>query len=814
VRPATLRKILLPLTLTLASLPAAGQDAEIDRRIASAQGWDVVEMAAFPEVLVVRQGAAVYGLDPYSLQQLWVFQGTELVNGPILLGERLFVIDREIRESSSGYGTSRTTYHNVIELDPATGRLRWQKESASSSARVLSACERVVFLLDKFILSVSGEARPVRVALVKHLGPDLARAVSPERIWLAGDHLVAWVPDLRLAATLPLDERARPWRRPFSEGVMDVAGCGDVQVVTTAGDTLLGVDARTAKTIWQLTRPWEDRPILRFQPGDFVPMPAKQRLEAYRFVPLGIGSDAPKWRLELVEAEDVPAHRLTWIDPKDGSILPFPLEDALTDARGFLQDGHERAVLFMGSRLTVHSFASGAREWTYDAGEPIRLTAPAESYVALVTESGRLDVLGQSRPRSPEEQPLPDAGGIDLSTDPEDAAVWLDASFLGRGGRRIGDLSPGTHRLRLVHPDRKRLETVAEVAPGRITPLVLTMESGDQGTVLIDSDPAGAIVSIDGEKAGKTPFTDYKYPAGQSLQVTVERMGYWDVRQILSVGEEGATLSASLELAPPLLSVFGIVGRAGTGPIRGWRETDIREGQVAGRPYRPADGDTFLKGTYSLEIGPPRWRFFGRGNFSSHEDIFSEFQGGVWLSLKKGLRVEAGISYLAMEGGLESSPPSRRGEGFEGTPDRDAPLEEWEHPVPGVFVRNDAPRYWLGQIRLRPRAGLLVELGAGRPQNARLNGTALVEDASGHLVRDPARFYDFRARGGEILDARLHLALGTFRIWKLAPSTAVEIHYRFRRTDFGAVEEKTSELTLGFGVLLFRSQPLDVWGLR
>lgn len=772
----TLRIALLALAVALLASVAQGEEptgqAELQRRVASAVREGGVDgMAALPDVLVLRQGATLYGLDPYSLQQLWVYRGKELVAGPTLVGERLFVIQKEVRESSSGYGggTTRITYHRILEIAPDSGLLRGWKEAASSTVRLLSTCGRAVFLLDRYIYTVSGEGPLSLVSLEKHLNLYLAtRAFAPERVRLAGSHLLAWVPELRLAVSFDLERNAQAWRRGFPEEIVDVRGCGDVQTATTVGGKLLGLDARTGNTVWQSALP-QERIVLLLQSGQ----------------PLSLSTG------------NLPG----WIDPKDGTIRTLQ-EDDPESPRNLLEDGHGRALLSQGNRLTVHGSPSGTRDWLYDAGEPIRLLSAAESYVALVTETGRLDVLGQSR-ASATEAPPQSAGGIDLVVDPEDAFVWLDGSYLGPGGRPIETLSPGMHRLRLFHPDRKRLDIEAEVAPGRLTPLALTLERRSQGPIRIDSTPAGAVVLIDGENRGKTPLTLYQYPASQVLQVTVSRTGYRDVSQRLFVREDGAALSADLRFAPPTGGAFGIVGRTGTGAIRGWREADIREGRVEGEPYRPADGEVFVKAIASIEWGPSRWRLFARGGYSNHEHILFEGEGGFWFAVDQGLRVEVGASYLMLGLSHPSSEPPTRGESEDATPDRSAPLEQWRHPIPRVLVGNESPSYWLGKLRLRPRAGLLVELGAGILEGARLRGTALVQDAAGHLVRDPARSYDFQGRNGGIADARLQLALGTFRIWKLAPSTAVDIHYRHRWADFGPARESTGELTVGLGILYF-----------
>src|SRR6185295_5507499 len=143
------------------------------------------------------------------------------------------------------------------------------------------------------------------------------------------------------------------------------------------------------------------------------------------------------------------------------------------------------------------------------------------------------------------------------------------------------------------------------------------------------------------------------------------------------------------------------------------------------------------------------WRVnpFYRSTFgvsSGNEDL-TEQEAGALVSLRPFNTAQIGLSYLWLPyHEAESTPPARGRQ----SPDSSAPLESWDHPIPRVLVKNDSVEFWMAHFRFRPRPGLFLQLTAGRSIDGRLRGTALVEDAEGHLVRDPVRAYDFSLRGG------------------------------------------------------------------
>ncbi|MES1240710.1 MAG: hypothetical protein ABUT39_03745, partial [Acidobacteriota bacterium] len=300
--------LLLALAGTLLAPALHGEELTgAQRLVASSVQQGVDDMAALPDVLVLRQGSTLLGLDPYSLQQLWVYHGTELIAGPFAVGERLFVIQRDVKESKSG----QTIYHSILEIRPASGLLQGQQQTISSSTWVLSGCEKAVFLLDDSMFAVLGTKPVSPVFPARRLKRDLARAFDPLRISLAGSHLLAWVPELRLEVSFDLERNAQAWRRGFPEEIVDVKGCGSVQVATTAGGNLLGLDARTGETLWQSPRP-EGPPIhLLLQSGQSLAL--------------------------------APGVLPGWVNLKDGSVhtLPgsLPAEE-LNPPRNLLEDGH------------------------------------------------------------------------------------------------------------------------------------------------------------------------------------------------------------------------------------------------------------------------------------------------------------------------------------------------------------------------------------------------------------------------------------------------------------------------------------------
>lgn len=94
---------------------------------------------------------------------------------------------------------------------------------------------------------------------------------------------------------------------------------------------------------------------------------------------------------------------------------------------------------------------------------------------------------------------------LHVSSDPSGAACVYDGTARGVTPLTLSDVPPGQALLKLTKPGYHELRTTVIMAPGARTSLDLRLEP-ERGLVLVQSDPAGAEVALDGAAHGKTPL--------------------------------------------------------------------------------------------------------------------------------------------------------------------------------------------------------------------------------------------------------------------------------------------------------------------
>ena len=134
---------------------------------------------------------------------------------------------------------------------------------------------------------------------------------------------------------------------------------------------------------------------------------------------------------------------------------------------------------------------------------------------------------------------------LEVSTQPEDAGIWIDGSFRGIGSTTLPLIRPGTHSLRIEAEGYRSVSESLEIEPRANASRAFTLESVQQKSSLIVSYPSGADVYIASEWAGSTPL-DLSLPP-LPKQGIVRREGYNDY--LLTLGDS-LPEEVELELAP------------------------------------------------------------------------------------------------------------------------------------------------------------------------------------------------------------------------------------------------------------------------
>jgi serine/threonine-protein kinase len=138
-------------------------------------------------------------------------------------------------------------------------------------------------------------------------------------------------------------------------------------------------------------------------------------------------------------------------------------------------------------------------------------------------------------------------GGLRIETDPPGAEVSLDGLSAGQSPVALTSVRPGVHMVRVARDGYAPAGLTLEVRNGEpLLPLRFVMEPLS-AKLRVHSEPAAAIVRVDGQTVGTTPLESLDLAPGHH-EVRVERRGYAPATQAVE-GRGGQTVEVSLRLA-------------------------------------------------------------------------------------------------------------------------------------------------------------------------------------------------------------------------------------------------------------------------
>jgi hypothetical protein len=151
--------------------------------------------------------------------------------------------------------------------------------------------------------------------------------------------------------------------------------------------------------------------------------------------------------------------------------------------------------------------------------------------------------------------PIP-MGALSVQTNPPGVAVFVDGVAHGNTPARIS-LKAGAHILELRGRGVPRSIPITVTPGAEVSQYLELPQTPTLGSLLVQSDPAGAQVSVDGVDRGKAPASVAALTPGEH-EVVLQGAGGPPVRQRVVI-EAGVTASV---LAP--------VSTAAPGPVSGW----------------------------------------------------------------------------------------------------------------------------------------------------------------------------------------------------------------------------------------------------
>ena len=191
-------------------------------------------------------------------------------------------------------------------------------------------------------------------------------------------------------------------------------------------------------------------------------------------------------------------------------------------------------------------------------------------------------------------KPAPPAlGSLSVQTNPPGVPVFVDGVAHGSTPARIS-LTAGSHLLELRGSGVPRVIPVNITGGAEASQYLELPQTPVSGSLLVQSDPAGAKVTIDGVEKGVAPVSVADLTPGEH-EVTLQADGGSPVRQKVVI-QAGVTASI---LAP--------VATASAGPVSGWMSVkapvtiELREG---GRLIGTSDTDKIMlaAGRHDIEL--------------------------------------------------------------------------------------------------------------------------------------------------------------------------------------------------------------------
>ena len=187
----------------------------------------------------------------------------------------------------------------------------------------------------------------------------------------------------------------------------------------------------------------------------------------------------------------------------------------------------------------------------------------------------------------------PASGTLSVQTNPPGVAVFVDGVSRGNTPARLS-LSAGAHIVELRGRGVPRVVPITVTAGAEVSQYLELPETPSAGSLLVQSDPPGAHVTVDGTDHGAAPVSVTDLAPGDH-EVVLQTDGGTPVRQRVVI-QAGVTSSV---LAP--------VSTASAGPVSGWLTVkapvtiEIRE---AGRLLGTTDSDRIMMsaGRHELQL--------------------------------------------------------------------------------------------------------------------------------------------------------------------------------------------------------------------
>lgn len=156
-------------------------------------------------------------------------------------------------------------------------------------------------------------------------------------------------------------------------------------------------------------------------------------------------------------------------------------------------------------------------------------------------------------------QQIPVTGSLTIRSSPPDAEVKIDSVHKGMTPVHVPSLLPDSYNIRVSMPGYLSWIGIVDVIAGRDTqvyaPLTPKGTNVQAGSLVVHSDPVGAVISLDGHEQGRSPLTVENLFPGE-YQVDILSPGYqiWTEKARIRPGERTMLQVSLLPDAPVNIS--------------------------------------------------------------------------------------------------------------------------------------------------------------------------------------------------------------------------------------------------------------------
>ena len=153
--------------------------------------------------------------------------------------------------------------------------------------------------------------------------------------------------------------------------------------------------------------------------------------------------------------------------------------------------------------------------------------------------------------------PVPDTGTIYIESEPSEAEIWIDGVNTGVLTPGTVETTPGSHVVTLKKEGYGDLDITVAVTAGEEFVLTSGTTLSQLGMLIIESEPAGATIWLDGVNTGDVTPNNYPLPE-DNYTITLQLENYADTTVITQISNSG-TVTVSINLRPEFITSYSTV---------------------------------------------------------------------------------------------------------------------------------------------------------------------------------------------------------------------------------------------------------------